>query len=180
MTFRTILLTISISAFLSCGSNPASETTLVKADSILDDLNIAEEDPSDTQPNTIDKYANILSIIQKGDTTILDADYIQYLTGEAAIEEATKAGEVDTFRTKDGRIELVVPNDYYIVNKSKKIRQLSLTRDCAFDLLYNPDRAHPISGNSLKSLKTIYRDSPFILTIDKSGFVVKIKEVFIP
>lgn len=180
MTFRTILLTASISAFLSCNSNPESETSLVKPDSVVNDLNIAEDDSPDTQPNTKDQHANILSIVQKVDTTILEADYIQYLTGKEAIEEAAKAGEVDTFRTKDGSIELVVPNDYYIANKSKKIRKLYLSKDCAFDLLHNPDRANPISGNSLKSLKTIYRESPFLLTIDKSGFVVKIKEVFTP
>lgn len=79
------------------------------------------------QQNTKKQYAVIDRIVQKGDTLIfLDADYIQYLTGHFAIEAAKKAHEADTFKTEDGVTHIDVPNDYFIVNESKKIRHLPL------------------------------------------------------
>ena len=135
---------------------------------------------TDTQQNIKDEYANIVRIIQKDDTILLDADYIQYLTGDSAIEAAKKAHQADTFQTADGKTHIDVPNDYFIVNESKKIRQLPIAKNCVFDLIINPDRTHVIEDNSLNSLKKIYSDSPFILTLNNDGTIIKIKEVFIP
>jgi hypothetical protein len=78
-----------------------------------------------------------------------------------------------------GKIHVSVPNDYYIVNDSKQIRRLRLSKKIAFELIINPDRTHPITGNSLESFKKIYKDSRFILTIQNNE-VIKIKELFVP
>jgi hypothetical protein len=98
----------------------------------------------------------------------------------AAIEAAKKAHQADSFQTPDGETHIDAPNDYFIVNENKKLRQLPLAKDCAFDLIINADRTHPITGNSLKSFQKIYGDSPFILTLNDKGVVVKIKEAFLP
>ena len=143
-------------------------------------LDTAKEIQSDIQTKTLEQYADIVRIFQKGDTTFLDADYIQFLTGDAAIEAAKKAHQADTFQTEDGKTHIDVPDDYYIVNESKKKRQFPLAKDCIFDLIINPDRTHPIVENSLKSLQKIYKDSPFILTLNDKEIVVKVKEVFLP
>jgi hypothetical protein len=179
MTFRIFILTAFISTLLSCNSNSSNQTTLVKSDTTksLDTGNIIQ---SDTLASIQEQYADIVRIYQKGDKTFLDADYIQYLTGDAAIEAAKKAHQADTFKTEDGKTHIDVPNDYFIVNESKKIRQLPLSKDCVFELIINPDRTHPINDNSLKSLQAIYSDSPFILTLNNKGVVVKVQEVFLP
>jgi hypothetical protein len=180
MILRTLILTASISTLFSCNSNSSGPATLVKGDSTTKRLNTEYKGQTDVQTKTQEQYANIVRVFQKGDTTFLDADYIQYLTGDAAIEAAKKAHQADTFKTKDGKTHIDVPNDYFIVNESKKIRQLQLAKNCIFNLIINPDRTHPIDDNSLKSLRIIYSDSPFILAFDDKGVVVRIKEVFIP
>ena len=173
------VLTAFIWTLLSCNSKSSNQTALVRNNptKILDTANKVQ---SATHTSSQQQYADIIRIYQKADTTFLDADYIQYLTGEAAIEAAKKAHQADTFQTEDGKTHIDVPNDYFILNESKKIRQLALAKDCVLELIINPDRTHPITDNSLKSLRTIYSDSPFILTLNDKGFVVKVKEVFLP
>ncbi|MGN6543254.1 MAG: hypothetical protein ACTHKY_20770 [Ginsengibacter sp.] len=180
MILRTLILTAFISILLSCNSNSSNSTTLVKGETTTKSLSATNEIQTDGQTSTQEQYADIVRIFQKSDTTFLDADYIQYLTGDAAIEAAKKAHQADTFQTEDGKTHIDVPNDYFIVNESKNVRQLPLSKSCSFDLIINPDRTHPIVDNSLKSLRTIYKDSPFILTLDNKGMVVKVKEVFLP
>jgi hypothetical protein len=180
MILRTLILTAFILTLLSCNSNSSNQTSMVKYDTTTKNSDAGNKTQSGTQTNTQEQYADIVRINQKDDTTFLDADYIQYLTGEAAIEAAKKAHQADTFKTEDGKTHIDVPNDYFIVNESKKIRQLPLAKDCVFDLVINPDRTHPITDNSLKSLQTIYNDSPFILTLNSKGIVIKVQEVFLP
>ena len=180
MILRTLILTVFISTLLSCNSNSSSLTTSVKVDTTSKSLNTENQVQKVVQTNTQEQYANITRILQKGDTTFLDADYIQYLTGDDAIEAAKKAHQADTFQTQDGKTHIDVPNDYFIVNESKKIRRLLLAKDCAFELILNPDRTHPITDNSVKSLQKIYGDSPFILTLNDKDLIIKVKEVFTP
>jgi hypothetical protein len=173
-------MTAFISTLFACNSNSSSTTTSVKVDTTSKSLNTENQVQKGVHTNTHEQYADIIRIWQKGDTTFLEVDYIQYLTGDAAIEAAKKVHQADTFQTQDGIIHIDIPNDYFIVNESKKIRRLSLANDCAFDLIINPDRTHPITNNSLKSLHTIYSDSPFILTLNDKDFIIKVKEVFTP
>jgi hypothetical protein len=177
MILRTLVLTAFVWTLLSCNSNSSSHTTLIKSDTPNQTL---PKEQADIQQKAKEQYAAIDRIVQKGDTTFLDADYIQYLTGDAAIEAAKKAHEADTFKTEDGVTHIGVSNDYFIVNESKKIRRLPLAKDCVFDLIINPDRTNVIEDNSLRSLEKIYSDSPFILTLNNKGVVVKIQEVFLP
>jgi hypothetical protein len=126
------------------------------------------------------QYCEITQVIKSGDTTYINADYIQFLTGQEAIKAAITHHQADTFKTGDGKIQIDVPNDYYIVNDNKKIRRLQIDKNCVFDLEINPDRLHKINDNSLESLTRIYKDSPFILTLNDNNLVVGIKEVFLP
>lgn len=167
-------------ALLSCVSNNSTESQQTSSDSNSKYSNNISEIQNDTNSTGKRQYANIMRIYERLDTVFIDVDYIQFLTGDAAINAAKKANEADSFETADGRIEFAVPNDYFIINESKKIRQLPLAKDCTYELLNNPDRLHPIEDNSLKSIMKIYGDSPFILTLNDKGVVINIKEVFLP
>jgi len=128
-----------------------------------------------------DHYSFIVGVAKRDDTTFIDADYIQYLTGKAALEAAKKAHQADTFKTADGKTHVSVPNDYFILNENEKIRRLALDKNCSINLVINLDSNPPISDNSFESLKKrIEQRAPFILTLNNSGAVIKIKEVFIP
>ena len=167
-------------ALLSCVPNNSTESQQISSDSNSKYSNNGSEIQNDTDSNGKRQYSNIMRIYERLDTVFIDADYIQFLTGDAAIDAAKKANEADSFETADGKIVFAVPNDYFIINESKRIRQLPLAKDCTYDLLNNPDRLHPIEDNSLKSLMKIYGDSPFILTLNDKGVVINIKEVFLP
>ena len=176
MILRKLILLAFISTLLSCNSDSSNQTPSSKIDTTTTRVDTGTETRSSTQ----EQYTYIVRIFQKGDIIFLDADYIQYLTGEAAIEAAKKAHQADTLKTEDGKTHISVPNDYFIVNENNKIRQLPLAKDCVFDLIINPGRVNPIADNSLKSLQIIFKESPFILTLNDSGVVVKIKELFVP
>lgn len=154
------------------GCGPTSVDTVKRAPGKTSNVTINNNDTTKVE------YANVVGIVTSNDTVFIDADYIQYLTGQQAISAAIKNRDADTTR-ENGKIHVSVPNDYYIVNESKKIRRLRLSKKIVFDLIVNPDRTHPITGNSLESFKKIYKDSPFILTINNNE-VIKIKELFLP
>lgn len=175
-----VLLPLVISTLISCNSRNSTNDITTKADRILNHQNGLPTTDTELQTDAKVQYAIITNVFLDSNTTIIEADYIQFLTGNAAIDAAKKANEADTFLKKDGTIEYVVPNDYFIVNENKKIRQLPLAKNCLFDLLQNTDRIPSITDNSLKSFEMIFDKNPFILTFDDKGFVVKIQEVFVP
>jgi Tfp pilus assembly protein PilW len=176
MKVKLINLVAAIFLF-SCGNSSSKSKTSSSSDA----TKVADVEASNQLYDTAyQHYANVIKIISKSDTTFIDADYIQYLLGDKAIEAARKAKQVDTFKNADGSLDFAVPNDYFIVNESTKVRQLVIANNCEFDLILNPDRTNKIFKNTLAGFKKIYKDSPFILTLDKQGRIIKIKEVFLP
>lgn len=177
MKVGLINLFVLLSFLFSCtdtNSNRQVSTT-------IDTSKLFDAEVGNQLNDTINQhYANVVDVINRNDSTFIDADYIQYLLGEKAIEAARKANEVDTIRNPDGTIEFAVPNDYFIVNENTKVRRISIATNCQFDLILNPDRTHKISDNKLADFRKIYKDSPFILTLNQKGQITKIKEVFLP
>ena len=181
MTLRILFSLFFTATIFGCNSNSNQKTssdTTQKATEVSNTINKILS--SDTSIYSKDEYAFIVGIIQKGDSTFIDADYIQHLTGQAAVEAAIKVHQADTFKTEDGKTHIDVPNNYFIVNDNKKIRRLTLDKNCLIDLVINPDRMPPINENSLKSLKNVDHESPFILTLNDKGLVIRIKEIFVP
>ena len=124
------------------------------------------------------QYAYITKIID-GDAAFIEADYIQFLWNEEAIDAAAKRHDADTAYTEDGKMEVWVPNDYYIVNDSKKIRRLKLSKNVIISLVdWGPDAEFKVD-NTLNGLKNRYEDRPFVLWLHK-GVVVKIREKYVP
>jgi hypothetical protein len=180
MTHLNIFYILFVLTLHACGSNKSTDNQQKNIDTTSHYSDTDTNKSADTTLSGKEQYANIIRIYERLDTVYIDVDYIQFLIGDAAIEAAKKANEADTFIKADGKIDYAVQNDYFIINESKKIRHLALAKDCKYELLYNPDRLHPIKDNSLESLKTIYGDSPFILTLNDKGIVINIKEVFLP
>ena len=134
----------------------------------------------DTVIQTNQHFAFIIGIHPQKDSTVIDVDYIQYLTGQTAIEAAAKVHEADSFKTADGKFSATIPNDYFILNENTRIRSLALAKNCVFDLIINPDRTPPVTDNSLSSFMKAYKDNPFRLSLSNDNKVLSIKEIFVP
>lgn len=122
-------------------------------------------------------YSLIIKVYSEKGKNYIDADYIQYLTGDMAIEEAKKNGEADVFIVNDKK-EYAIPGDYFILNQSKKIRKLELSNNIKFELVNNDDIKNPSEINTFKYFKKNY-DGTYKLIIEGKK-VVKIEEIFIP
>lgn len=111
-----------------------------------------------------------------------DVDYVQMLTGKAAVAAAIKRGDADTSFDDKGKIlDVSVPNDFYIVNDNTKIRQLTVTPDIVVEMLKEniPAKKGKTPPSPAQRLDKVYRDALFELTI-KGNIIVKIKEVYLP
>jgi|GEM_PF-1433896 len=180
MTLRTLSSIILTATILGCNSNSNHQPLNDTMKNVNDSGNLQPTLTNDTTKYTSNEYAFIVRNIQKGDSAFIDADYIQYLTGQSAIDAAVKKHQADTFQTEDGKIHVDIPDDYFIVNDNKKIRRLLLDKNCSIELVINPDGIPPIVDNSLQSLKKVDNESPFLLTLNEKGVVIKIKEIFVP
>ncbi len=181
MTFRILVLILCILILFGCKSGSNNEVSSITIKKPETNVNIL---PIDTPRYDQGEYALIVNIIEQNASTYIIADYIQYLKGQPAIDAAIRSHEADTFLTEDGKTHIGVQNDYFIANENKKLRRLKLADTCSFDLYINPDNpdeAHAIKDNSLASLKKIYNNStPFLLTFNKQGLIIKIKQIIVP
>lgn len=124
------------------------------------------------------QHAFIKGLTEIQDSVFIDADYIQFLMGKEAIEAAKKAGEADTTIGANGQMEIGITGDYFILNENNKIRRLRLADSCSYRLIDWLDREYLLK-NDLESLKKIYTENPFVLTIE-NNIVIDIEEVYTP
>jgi hypothetical protein len=132
--------------------------------------------PKKAKPNQT--YAYITNITTAKGSTIIHANYISFLTGAEAIAEARKRGDAAVDIDSTGKKRYFVYNDYYIVDDSKSIRKLPLARNVKYDLSASKTMGMEASNN-LSSLRKIYKDQIFLLTL-KNKEVSHIKQIFVP
>ncbi|OYU56805.1 MAG: hypothetical protein CFE25_06160 [Chitinophagaceae bacterium BSSC1] len=181
MTIRTLNSILVIWTIVGCNSTATNEgsANLQMKNSASDTIYDALSDTSKKLEK--EKYTFIISVLEKGEAIYIEADYIQFLTGQTAIDAAIKAHQADTVKTVDGKVTVGIPNDFFIINQSKDTKFLRLDRKCILDLVINPNSDVPTTNaNLLESLKKVSKDSPFLLTLNNEGQVIKIKEIFVP
>jgi hypothetical protein len=176
---QLLLFVAALLFFFSCSSKTDSKQNEVLKDSFF---NQVPEPAIDSvvagEANLSKQSCFITAITEKGGEIFLHADYIQRLDGERAIEEAKKRGDADTSKI-DGKVDIGVVNDYYIINDNPKIRRLPLDPSVRFEFQENPDGLGGKIESNLKGLKLLYKDAIFELTL-RDGKVVKVYEIFVP
>ena len=80
-----------------------------------------------TTSKTKQEIVLITALTTSGKDFIIDADFVQMLTGKSAIKAAKKAGEAEYDLNKKGDTTWYVPNDYFVLNENTKVRQLTLS-----------------------------------------------------
>ena len=185
MKFRLFIFIYSTFIFFGCNHTNKTDTSTGSANN-TDTITTASATALsvDTLGLHDGEYALIVKIIEKDSTISIIADYIQYLKGQPAIEAAVRAHQADTFNTEDGKTHVGLLKSYFIANENKKLRRLQLDKNCSYELILhtdNPNRSPTIYENSLPALKKIYdNDTPFLLSFNKDGKIIKIKEVVLP
>jgi hypothetical protein len=136
---------------------------------------------SEGQGNADSTYAYIKETIKRNDSVFIQADYIQFLTGDLAVAAAKKNHEADTSYDDKGKITSVfVDNDYYILNENKKLRLLPLAKNVEIETV-DMSAGVSIAKTTLDNFISKHgNDSfPFILHI-RNNIVIKITEVYVP
>jgi len=110
----------------------------------------------------------------------ITADYVQILTGKAAADAASAAGE-----------ESPPPNDYFIANTSAKLRTFSLPKTASITMLgwagADSTAKHKISVGQFMDVmpggvnpQEEYTDALYYLTVVKGTSVSKVEMIFFP
>lgn len=121
---------------------------------------------------------NIAFIIGIGtDNASIQADYVQMLTGTAAVAAARKRGEAEYDINAKADTNWYVPNDYYIVNENPKIRKLSISTDVKIYLVKAGTAT--LGKSNIAELRQFYQGKLFRLA-SVGGKVVAITEIYTP
>jgi hypothetical protein len=129
------------------------------------------------QPDS--EYCLIKKLYQENEVWYIDADYVQFLTGDKAVTAAVKKGEADTMTGDDGKISVTVPNDYFIVNDNPAIRKLALAKDVVLQLVVYKDGNPVVENAALKELNKSPKAAIFILQFDDK-LVKNIQQQYLP
>jgi hypothetical protein len=128
------------------------------------------------------QFGFITKVEKSGGTTYVTIDYAQFLTGKAAADAAAAHGD-----------ESPPPNDYYILNESKKLRRFGVKAGIKVKIVNNADGGSDPSGHlvSLQSfsdsfngvgggnLESALNGSPYFVVL-KSGTITAIEQVYLP
>jgi hypothetical protein len=118
---------------------------------------------------------NVVS--SNGKDFIIDADYVQMLTGKAAINAAKKAGEAEYDINKKKDTVWYVPNDYFVVNSNKATRQLQLSSSAIIYLVKKGGSS--LVKSTIARLQNNFKGRLFKIAI-KNNEIIKIEEIYTP
>jgi len=121
--------------------------------------------------------ALITAVSIKGKSVTIDADFVQMLTGKAAIKAAKKAGEAEYDLNKKGDTTWYVPNDYFVLNENTKVRQLTLSANAQIFLV--KEGTSSLAKSNAAKLKKSFEGKLFKLTIINNTVTV-ITEIYTP
>ncbi len=120
-------------------------------------------------------FINAVSITGKNVT--IDADFVQMLAGKEAIKAAKKAGEAEYDLNKKGDTTWYVPNDYFVLNENKKVRQLTLSATAQIFLV--KEGTSSLAKSNAAKLKRSFEGKLFTLALINNTVTV-ITEVYTP
>jgi len=139
--------------------------------------------PSPTpSPGVTEKRIGFVrKVYTKNAINYIDIDYVDFLTGQAAIDKAKEDGNAQ--QDENGNFYI---DDYYISNDSKKLRTFALESGCTIELvdLSGTGSEIPMKSITFAKLKTMgpsFDDAELLMHIDvKAGYVHSLKEQYRP
>ncbi len=147
-------------------SKPVTQEALAKKDSIHTAVTNKEKITGQSKPYA-GQYCYIKKVYVQDGVNYIDADYVQFLMGEDAVNAAKKEGAAE------------VLDDYYILNKNTVIKKLPLAKDVSIQLVNTENGEIYLTETDYDSFSKRIKDEIFVLTID-NGIVKNIRMQFLP
>ncbi len=138
--------------------------------------------PTPTPGITEKRIGYVGKVYTKSGINYIDIDYVNFLTGTAAVEAAKEDG----YAEQDELGNWYVPNDYYITNDNKTIRtfQVGLSASIKIVDLAGSGSGIPMKSITFAKLKTMgptFADGVLLMHVDVvSGIVQSLEEQFRP
>ena len=123
------------------------------------------------------QIALITAVVIKGNSVFITTDFVQMLTGKSAIAAAKKTGEAEYDINKKKDTVWYVPNDYFVVNINKTLRQLQLTSDAVIYLV--KEGGSTLVKSTIARLKNNFEGKLFKIHLLKNS-IIKIEEIYTP
>lgn len=192
--FVFLLLALIVSG---CGNNdsnkPSGEVTADSTNAAVEQTGGDSSAPTTAHASTVKgepvtppeasdslKFCFINKLYKKGDNYFIDADYIQFLTGDKAVAEAKKHHDAE-MEVINGDTVYSLLDDIYVLNENKKIRSLRLGEGIKLmDLANDPESVvlKPVSFDTFK--KGYSKDHIYILIAPGDSVVTAIKRQYLP
>jgi hypothetical protein len=125
-------------------------------------------------------YCYIRKVYRNGDRYFINADLIEFFSGDAAVEAAKKAGEVQTRVGETGDTIYSVPEYYYIINPEEDVKTFEIGRQAHVKLWLFTEEGEMIDAKGIEDLrKKDLKHSPFMVEL-KDGVASKVAEQYVP
>lgn len=178
---KLLLLASLLLTLAACTSTERETSGRGLAETIPDDIK-SEQSTTETIGATGRSHGYIRRFYQDKGRYYVTVDYVQFLTGDAAVAAARRKGDAAVDVVK-GDTMYSVFNDYYIVNDQPRLRTLALAPDATFTFWRSgesgleryPATPAKVQANAPKILTL----SPFIIDT-KNGVVTNLAEQFVP
>ena len=138
--------------------------------------------PTPTVGVSEESDAYVTKVVKKNGVYQVSLDYVQFLGGQEAIDQAIADGNEDILsEDEDGNYTL--DNDYYISNQSKKIRTFPVASTCKYKVCdwNSADVATPKSVTLSKFVQTCKDRSNMLVHVRvKNGKLTLVEEIYTP
>ena len=126
------------------------------------------------------KYCYIKKFYAKDNQQYVDADFIQFYTGDKAIQVARQHHDAEMIIEK-GDTTWSLPSDLYIVNENSLVRKLVIADNAVYKgVKYGTEQVvtKPVSREQL--LAVYNKEKIYVLTLNKNNVITQIKEQYLP
>ncbi|WBO82847.1 hypothetical protein [Hymenobacter yonginensis] len=176
-----LLLLAPLLLLAACTSTDRESSGQSMAETIPDDLK-SEQSTTEAVGETGRSHAYIRRFYQQNGQYYVDVDYVQFLSGEAAVAAARRKGDA-AVDVVNGDTVYSVFNDYYVLNDNPQVRTLRLAPAATFTFWRageNGLERVPATPAKLQAdVPKVLTLSPFIIETE-NGVVVKADEQYVP
>lgn len=176
-----LLLLTPLLLLAACTSTDRESSGRSMAETIPDDIK-SEQSTTETVGQTGRSHGYIRRFYQQGGQYFADVDYVQFLSGEAAVAAARRKGDA-AVDVVNGDTVYSVFNDYYIVNDNPQVRTLRLDPQATFTFWRTGknglERFPALPAKLQANIPRTLTLSPFIIET-KQGVAVRLDEQYVP